>query len=186
VQTQNARFHTMPPPLFWTTNLQQFATSQPSLIENARLMTALWIAQADATTGCFESKYFFNSWRPVTAITLGDAFGHAPEPAWQPVVPTPNHPEYPAAHACNAGAVAEVIEQVFGTKKLRFAFTTNVASVDPAYVTQSYESTDDFVKRIQEARIVGGMHFRTATVHGQVLGMKVSKQLLRERLQRSP
>ena len=184
VQTQNARFHTMAPPLFWMSNLQQFSTSQPTLMEDARLMAALWIAQADATTACFESKYYYNSWRPVTAINLGDPFGHAADPSWQPVVPTPNHPEYPAAHACNTGAVVEVLDQIFGTRKLRFTFTTNVASVAPAYAQQSYKSTDEFVNTVQEARIAGGMHFRTSTVHGDVMGMKVSKQLLREHFQR--
>ena len=182
-QTQNARFHTMAPPLFWMLNLQQFSTSQPTMMEDARLMAALWVAQADATTACFESKYYYNSWRPVTAINLGDPFGHAADPTWQPVVPTPNHPEYPAAHACNTGAVVEVLDQTFG-KKLRFTFTTNVASVAPAYVQQHYDSTKDFVNTVQEARIVGGMHFRTSTVHGDVMGMKVSKQLMREHFQR--
>lgn len=179
-QTQNARFHTMPPPLFWMQNLQQFATSRPTLVENARLMAALWVGQADAITGCFESKYHFLLWRPVTALRTGDPYGNLMVTDWEPVVPTPNHPEYPAAHSCGTGATVEVLEQVFGTKKVRFSFETSVASVDPAYRVQNYQSTTDMEKTIQEARIVGGMHLRTSTVHGDVLGMKVGKLLMKK------
>jgi hypothetical protein len=50
--------------------------------------------------------------------------------------------------------------------------------VAPARVTNTvhhFESTDDLVKEEQVARINGGMHFRTSTVDGKVLGMKVAK-----------
>jgi hypothetical protein len=177
-QTTNARFHTMPPPLFWTTNLLQFATSQPTLVENARLMAALWVGHSDAITACFESKYHFLAWRPVHAIRLADIDGNPATEAdadWAPVVATPNHPEYPAAHSCGTGVAAEILTQVFGTKKLRFTFSSSVTGTQ-----QEYESTDAMDATIQQARILGGMHFRTATVHGRVMGMKVAKQLMHQ------
>ena len=58
---------------------------------------------------CFESKYTYNARRPATAIQLADSATNpatAAEADWGPVVPTPPHPEYPAAHSCGAGAVA--------------------------------------------------------------------------------
>jgi hypothetical protein len=182
-QTQRARFYTMAPPQYWMRNLLQFARSQPTLVDDARLMAAVWVAQADAITGCFDTKYHFLFWRPVTAINLGDPYGHAADPAWQPSVPTPNHPEYPSAHACASGATVEVLNQVFGTKKLRFSFVTDVANVDDAYKTQYYESTADYVNAVHEARITGGMHFHTSNVAGDVLGTKVAKQVMREHFQ---
>jgi hypothetical protein len=181
-QTEIARFHTEPPPVFWPRNLRIFATADRSIAENARTMAALWTAHADVTIACFESKYHFDSWRPLSAITLADTDGNAAtdaDPSWTPVVPTPNHPEYPAAHSCVAGATAEVLQQVFGTKKLGFDWSSGVAGT----TTHHFDSTDDMGKEVQLARIAGGMHLRTATVHGEVLGMKVGKWVLKNHFQ---
>jgi hypothetical protein len=180
-QTEIARFHTEPPPLFWTRNLRIFATADRSVAENARTLAALWTAQADVTIACFESKYHFDSWRPFSAIQLADTDGNAAteaDPSWAPVVPTPNHPEYPAAHSCVTGAMAEVLQQLFGTKKLAFDWSSSVTGT-----THHFDSTDDIGKEVQLARIAGGMHFRTATVHGEVLGMKVGKWILKNHFQ---
>jgi hypothetical protein len=105
-QTDTARFHTDAPPRFWTRNVRQFALGPAPLSESARLMAMLWVAQADVTTACFEAKYHYQAWRPTSAITLADTDGNAntpSDPTWTPVVPTPNHPEYPAAHGCAGG-----------------------------------------------------------------------------------
>ncbi len=80
--------------------------------------------------------------------------------------------------ALGTGAAAEVLQQVFGTKKLAFDWTSTVTGT-----THHFDSTDDVVKEVQLARIAGGMHFRTSTVHGAVLGMKVSKWVLRNHFQ---
>jgi hypothetical protein len=180
-QTEIARFHTEPPPVFWTRNLRIFATAERSIAENARSLAALWTAQADVSIACFESKYHFDSWRPFSAIQLADTDGNAAteaDPSWTPVVPTPNHPEYPAAHSCVTGAMAEVLQQVFGTKKLAFDWSSSVTGT-----THHFDSTDAIGKEVQLARIAGGMHFRTATVHGEVLGMKVGKWILKDHFQ---
>ncbi len=180
-QTEIARFHTEPPPLFLSRNLRIFATADRGIAENARTLAALWTAHADAIIACFETKYHFDFWRPTSAIQLADTDNNPatdPDPSWTPVVPTPNHPEYPAAHGCTAGSAAEVLQQVFGTKKLAFDWSSNVTGT-----THHFESTDDLTKEMQLARIAGGMHFRTSTVHGEVLGMKVSKWVLRNHFQ---
>lgn len=181
-QTEIARFHTERPADFWPRNLRLFATADRSIAENARTLAVLWTAQADALIACFESKYHFDFWRPFSAIQLADTDGNAAtdaDPAWTPVVPTPNHPEYPAAHSCGTSAAAEVLRQVFGTKKLAFDWTSSV----PQTIPHHFDSTDDLVKEIQLARIAGGMHFRTSTVHGEVLGMKVGKWILSNHFQ---
>lgn len=176
-QTEAARFHTEPPPRFWPRNLRQFAMSQPTVAENARLMAMLYVSYADAASGCFESKYHYGFWRPYSAIALADTDGNAATQAdagWTPVVPTPNHPEYPAAHACVFGAIGEVLRDAFGTKKISFAFDTTAAGISAAGMVHHYLSTDDMVDD-SEARIWGGMHFRTSVVHGRVLGTKTAK-----------
>lgn len=180
-QTEAARFHTEPPPSFWSHNLKQFMTSQPTLAENARLAAMLWVALQDGSAGCFESKYHYNFWRPTSAINLADTDGNpatVADPTWAPVVPTPNHPEYPAAHGCVSGAVMEVVRDFYGSKKLRFAFTSNVSGG-----THDYASTDDMLKDVQDGRVWGGMHFRTSVEDGQELGKQVAKWIAKHHFQ---
>ena len=173
-QTEVARFHSEPPNRYWTRNLHQFATSQQNLADNARLMASIWVAHADATIACFDSKYHFEFWRPTSAIQLAESQFNPETSAdanWQPIVPTPNHPEYPAAHSCAGAATAEAIRDFYRTEQVSFKFDSTV----PGTVVHRFNSTDELVNEIQAARIHGGMHFRTATVDGAALGEKVAK-----------
>lgn len=170
-QTEIARFNTEPPPLFWARNLRRFLMTDRPLAEHARLAAMLWVAQTDAVNTCFESKYHYNSWRPFSAIQLADTDGNdatAADPAWAPVVPTPNHPEYPAAHSCAAGAVAAVLRAFYGTNEVRFEFDSTVTGTK-----RRFETTAAMVEEIALARIAGGMHFRHATDAGARLGEQV-------------
>jgi hypothetical protein len=173
-QTEVARFHTEPPGAFWSRNLRQFATASADLAVNARLAAMLWTAYQDAVGGCFESKYHHNFWRPVSAIQLAGSDGKGatqPDPAWTPHLPTPNHPEYPAAHSCVSAAVAETLQSFYGTHRLRFEFNSTVAGT----VAHRYERTGDLVDEIANARVWGGMHFRTSTTDGAKLGTSVAR-----------
>lgn len=172
-QTEVARFHTEAPPRFWPRNARQFATSQQNLVDNARLMAMIWVAQADATIGCFDSKYFYEFWRPTSAIVLADTDANlatAADATWTPVVPTPNHPEYPAAHSCVSTSTAEILRGFFRTNQVSFKLDSTVSDT----VVHSFTTTDEFVNEIQAARIHGGMHFRTSTIDGAALGAKVA------------
>ena len=169
-QTETARFHTEPPPNFWPRNMRTFAMTGRSVAEQARLMAMVWVAQADAQNACFESKYFYQSWRPVSAITL-DGDGNAAtvvDAAWTTVVPTPNHPEYPAAHSCVSAAMAEVLRSYYDTANVTFDMTSMVTGS-----THHFTTTAGLVDEVQMARIAGGMHFRSATVDGAALGKSV-------------
>lgn len=166
-EDEDARFHTNPPPPYWTRNLNRFARSQATLADNARLMALLWVTQADATSACFETKYHYYRWRPMSVITAID-------PAWKPRVPTPNHPEYPAAHGCTTGAMAETLAGFFGTRKLSFAFDSTVTQT-----THEWPTVDVAVDEVREARILGGMHFRTSNLAGEKLGVEVARLVAR-------
>ena len=171
-QTEIARFHTEAPPLFWSRNLRTFATTSAGLADQARLMAMVWVTQADAADTCFESKYTYLAWRPSSAITL-DGDGNAAttaDPAWAPVVPTPNHPEYPAAHGCVSGAMAEILRLYYGTDSVTFDFTSTVTSS-----THHFTSLAALVDEVTTARIAGGMHFRSALVDGEALGRNVAQ-----------
>jgi hypothetical protein len=176
-----ARFGTEPPPLYWEGNMRVFAMTNRTLAEHARLMALVWVTQADAGNACFESKYFYQRWRPLSAITLADTDGNAatvPDAAWTPVVPTPNHPEYPAAHSCVSGSMAEIINGYYGTSEVTF----DIVGVNSG-VTRHYTNTTSMTQEIQIARIAGGMHFRTSTVEGDALGRSVARWVLSHHFQ---
>ena len=180
-QTEIARFHTENPNTFWSRNLRQFATASTSLADNARLAAMLWTAYQDAVGGCFESKYHFNFWRPTSAIRLAATDGNpatVEDAAWTPVVATPNHPEYPAAHGCSNGAVTEVLRDFYATKKIVFSFDSSVTGM-----THPFERSDELVKEVKDARVWGGMHFRTSVEHGAELGKEVAKYIVRTHFQ---
>lgn len=180
-QTEIARFHTEAPPIFWTRNLRNFAMTNRPLAEHARLLALLWVVQADAANTCFESKYNFLFWRPSSAITLADTDGNAAttvDAAWTPVVPTPNHPEYPAAHGCVSGSMMTALAGYYGTPQVTFDITSTVTGS-----THSFTTTSAFVDEITLARIAGGMHFRTSTNDGAALGKNVAEWVLAHNFQ---
>jgi hypothetical protein len=175
-QTELARFATENPGLYWTRNITRFAMTPGSLGRQARMMAAIWVAQADASIACFESKYHYQAWRPLSAITLADTDGNADtvaDAAWLPVVPTPNHPEYPAAHSCITSATMEALRGVLGTSQVTFDVNSTVSAT-----TRRYTATGTLTDDMGTARIAGGMHFRTSTVHGAALGKSVGEWIL--------
>ena len=163
-QLEAARFHTENPALLTSRNYRAFAMDSRSLAENARGMALLWVTLADVTIACFESKYFYEFWRPTSAIRFADTDGNAAttiDAAWTPVVTTPNHPEYPAAHTCSNGAGTTALKAHFGTSKITFSFGSTVTGT-----VRQYSTPDEMLNEISLARIHGGMHFRNSTVQG--------------------
>jgi hypothetical protein len=180
-QLEAARFHTENPGVFGSRNYRGFAMDGRSLADNARLMALLWVAQADATIACFESKYFYAYWRPASAIAMADTDNNTAttaDPAWTPVVPTPNHPEYPSAHMCVNGSATAALKSFFGTSQINFSFGSTVTST-----TRTYATPDELMNEIVLARIHGGMHFRTANVQGGVLGASVGNWVAANKFQ---
>jgi hypothetical protein len=180
-QTELARFATENPGLYWTRNTRSFAMTNASLGAQARLMAALWVSHADATIACFESKYHYQAWRPASAITLAATAGNpaiVADAAWTPVVPTPNHPEYPAAHSCTTGATLSAMRNFFGTSSVTYDVNSTVSGT-----TRHYTSTQALIDDMGTARIAGGMHFRTSTVDGAALGKNVADWVLSRHFQ---
>lgn len=173
-QSEIARFHTENPNQFWGRNLSNFVASRNlGTAKSARLMALFAFAQADALIACFDAKYVYNFWRPSTAIQQADTDGNAAtqaDPAWVPYQNTPPHPEYPAAHGCVAGAVAQTMEDFFGPQRLKVVFDSTVTGL-----THKYDYPDDLVDEIVDARVYGGMHFRNSVHHGAALGRSIAK-----------
>jgi hypothetical protein len=166
------------PMLQWHGTWRSIASDQRlSVLEAARLFAMLSTVSSDALIGCWDSKYEYAFWRPVTAIRDG---GGNPaltaDPVWIGVVITPNHPEYPAAHGCFSGAVVEVLRSFFHTDHLNFTMTSPAPGL--LQPVRSYDEFSEVLTDILDARIYGGMHYRNSTIVGVELGREVARQAL--------
>ena len=170
--------------LFWTEHAnQQDARAFRGLAkqegldtaDTARLMAMLFAGSADAAIGCWNAKYTYSFWRPVTAIPAGGGNPKlAGDPAWTPLGTTPSHPEYPAAHGCVTGAIAGILDGYFGTPNVHFSVDSLVTNT-----THVFNNTDDLVNEVKNARIYAGFHYRHSVDDGARLGQRVAKQLLK-------
>jgi hypothetical protein len=152
---------------------------QTTLLENARLFALLNISIADAAIACWDAKYTFSFWRPVTAIPLADDDENPAtlaEPTWSPLFATPNHPEYPSAHSAFTAAGAVVLARAFGQNANFEVRSDTLAAV------RSFKSFRDMLEEVQNARIVAGIHFRSATTDGGALGLAVGNYVLQHAL----
>jgi hypothetical protein len=153
----------------------------PNTLQNARLLALLNLAVADAAIGCWEAKYTYLFWRPVTAIPLAATDGNPatiPDPAWMPLFATPAHPEYPSGHSCVSGAAGAVLANQFG-ERTRFGVESDLM---PG-VVRSFHSFSAALEEVKNARIFAGIHFRSATDDGQVLGVSVAEYVLDNAMQ---
>ena len=176
-QSELALFWAGNTPLYWNRIASDLSASRSlSLLQNAHLFALLNVAMADAGIACWDAKYRYVFWRPITAIREGDADGNAsttPDPAWTPwldALPpgTPPHPEYPSGHSTVSGAAAYVLAVQFGNHT-PFSVTSEIR---PG--TRSFSSFSAAVAEIADARVFGGIHFRTACVRGNALGRSVA------------
>jgi len=147
-----------------------------SLLENARVLALLDLAMADAGIACWEAKYHYVFWRPVTAIPLADTDGNpatSADPSWAPLFATPAHPEYPSGHSTVSGAAAVVLASFFGEKK-HFTMDNDLL----IGVTRSFQSFTQALDEVKNARIFAGIHFRSACDDGQATGIQVANWVL--------
>ena len=164
--------------LWNSTALSLIAQSHTTLSQNARLLAALNVAMADAAIACWEAKYHYVFWRPVTAIPLAATDGNpdtAEDLTWTPVFATPNHPEYPSGHSTVSGSAAAVLANFFGDNT---AFTINSDSATLPGVSRSFTSFSEALEEVKEARIFAGIHFRAACDDGQATGVQVANYIL--------
>ena len=164
-------------PLYWNRIAAQVAAERSlSLTENAHLFGLLNVTMTDALIACWDAKYRYVFWRPITAIRAGDTDGNPatdPDPTWAPWLDffpggTPPHPEYPSGHSTVSGAAAAVLAETFGDDT---AFTVT-SDVRPG--TRQFASFSAAVTEIANARVFGGIHFRTSCVRGNALGQTVA------------
>jgi hypothetical protein len=122
------------------------------------------------------AKYHFLFWRPVTAIRAGDTDGNPDteaDPAWTPLAPTPNHPEYPANHGCATQAFVVLLQAYFGANSVPTDFFSRVTNS-----THHFDRLSDIVDEVSVARVYGGMHYHHSVVEGRILGRRIARHML--------
>jgi len=173
-QTEDARFWILTGPLSTHPLVRQIALRQEmSLVDTARLMALVAVAESDAIIAVMDAKYKYDFWRPITAIRNGDIDGNPAterEATWQPIDNTPLHPEYPCAHCIVSSAVATAIESVLGGSAIpEVALTSPFA---PG-VTHRFTDLGAYTEEVANARIYAGFHYRFSTVVGKEMGRKI-------------
>ena len=154
---------------YWNKIAQSAAAEQGlSLVEDARLFALLNIAGADALISCWDAKYTYNLWRPVTAIRAGAAEGSA-DATWTPLLTTPNFPSYTSAHSTVSAAAAGVLTALFGTD-----YHFSVGSVSLPGVTRSFTSFDAAAAEAGRSRVYGGIHYMFDSTTGLGVGAQVA------------
>ena len=191
-QTEIARFWAESSPLQWNRIARNVSASQRlDPWAQARLFGLLNMALADGYIGSFETKYFYDYWRPVTAIRQAGTDGNPntrADPTWTPLEPTPPIPDHDSAHSVEGGAAAEVMRRFFGTDRIAFrtcslTLAAGSTCADLAPVTRRYDSFSEAADENGLSRILIGFHFRNAVEdgieHGRRIGARAVGRFLR-------
>jgi membrane-associated phospholipid phosphatase len=151
---------------------RQVAVDQGNtLVQNARLLALVDLALADEAIACWDAKFTYNFWRPVTAIRAADTDNNpdtAADPSWTPLVSTPSHPSYPSGHAAFMGGTAAVLASYFG-KEIPFSLSYDGL---PG-VTRQFAGFTAAADECEMARIWAGFHWKFDVDAGDPLGRSV-------------
>jgi hypothetical protein len=139
----------------------------------ARMFAQIGVALFDAYVAVWDAKYEYNHWRPYTAVRAAETDGNphtTADPAWEPLRPTPPHPDYVSAHAAACAASFGVLEHTFGKD---VPFTMETTTAPPGMPTRTFDSFDAAARECADSRVRLGWHFRYATDAGLVLGRQM-------------
>ena len=149
-----------PPHRGWNLVARQIAAARnDDLTTTARTLAIMNMSLSDAHITVFESKYFYRTWRPETAVKRADEDGNrstSPDPVYRPFIVTPCFPSYPSAHGGGGGAARAVLERAYGRKGHDLTITDPGAPGIVLHYSDLREITDD----VSDARVYGGIHFR--------------------------
>ncbi|GIF20110.1 hypothetical protein BJ973_001984 [Actinoplanes tereljensis] len=157
----------------WEIKRQLAGTQHLSTLQTARMFALADVANADSLIACFNEKKFWSFWRPVTAIQ------ETSDPTWMPLLITPPFPDYTSGHTCSTSTIMATLRAFFGRDDIAFS----AYSADSG-TTRYFDSFSSAVDEVVEARIWGGVHYRTADVQGVRIGAGVARYVLAHEFQR--
>jgi hypothetical protein len=179
-QTLMARFRQVPD---LTPSLRAVA-DQPGRtpVRNARMFAIYQMAFDDSAEAMAAAKIYYDFWRPITAIRNGAADGNdatAPDAGWQPLLPTPNFPEYPCGHCTVAAAIAEVMNAETGPRPPGGVQVGSLAV--PNAIVQILPTWDEWAQQVSDSRTYGGyggVHYRFSNEAGARIGRRAARMVL--------
>jgi len=190
-QTAAAVFWQFAPIALWNPVARELsARYELDAADQARLYATINLAASDAAIACWNDKYHWHFWRPRAAIREADTDGNPAtiaDPNWEPLftpttqttpaLATPAFPDHPSGHGCLSGAVLNTMADFFGTDKVRLTVVSGRALDGAQIAPRQFERFSGALREIVDARVWGGIHFRTADVQGAVIGKKVAHWL---------
>ena len=175
-QTRTALFWTGAGGPFWSVTARDLIEDHDiDLADSARLLAMMNLAAADASINCWNDKYFWDFWRPWTAIARAAEDGNPetiPEAGWTPLRSAP-YPEHPSGHMCLDGGHVGALQLFFGTDDVAFDAMSFVVTDRPNHYAGFSQALDE----IENARVWTGLHFRTADEQGEQLGLQVASYI---------
>jgi PAP2 superfamily len=188
-QTAAAVFWQFAPIALWNPLARDLASRfELDTADQARLYALVNLAGTDAAIACWNDKYHWNFWRPRAAIREADSDGNpgtVADPSWEslfapatqtaPPLGTPPFPDHPSGHGCLSGAVLQTMADFFGRDRVAFTVVGGRSLNGAPIPSRRFERFSQARTEIIDARVWGGIHFRTADRQGAVLGRKVAK-----------
>jgi len=167
-----------PIPMMYAALRQVSASKGLTISEEARFYAMTSMSAADSLINCWAEKAHWSFWRPVTAIRLADTDGNPAtevNATWTGLLPLPPYPDEPSGANCAASGLMNSAKAFFGSDAAEFDITSpGIGPGTGTGSTRHYSHFTDVVTDMIEARIYGGLHFRTADVNGAALGESVA------------
>src|SRR6478752_8651835 len=171
---------------FWVgNNINQYNLAMQSvvaqhgldLVDAAHLLAMGEIVTTDAGIACFDSKFYYQFWRPITAIQNADKDGNpdtTADPTWQALLVVPGHPEYPSQHGCFTAAFSDALAAALHTRHVDVTMMGGQNGSSVLTTTQHFDSVHDIQDQVVDARVWLGFHFRNSVEQGEKLGNDVA------------
>ena len=166
---------TVTPAGHWNVIAQDLARrNNLGVVESARLFALLNFATADAGIACWDSKFYYRTWRPENGIRETDPRinpGVALDPNFIPTMVAPAHPDYVCGHCTFSSAATRLLELYFGKDKIEFTTTSDGL---PG-VVRTFKSLTEAREEVGMSRVYGGIHTMPAVREGTKMGLRVAE-----------
>ena len=171
---------------FWVgNNINQYNVTMQNVVNDhemdivdaAHLFAIGNIVTTDAGIACYDSKFFYQAWRPTGAIQNADKDNNpdtTADPNWQPLLGLPGHPEYPSQHGCFTAGFVDSLASALHTQHIDVTMPGGQGGSNVLTTTQDFGTVQDVLSQVVDARVWLGFHFRNSVIQGERLGDDVA------------